>query len=232
VARGIALVPETQNVVTKLPVSTRRTSVRTLLLTCGILSSLLYTAMLVFVPLQWAAYSSFSQTISELSAIDAPTRPLWMALGIFWTSLYVAFGLGVWMAAGETRRLRIVGAIMIGQGIVGLFWPPMHLRGTSVTMTDTLHIAWTMVNGMLTMLAMGFGAAALRKPFRRYSITTMVVLVAAGAATGRYASRIPADLPTPWAGVWERINLTAFLLWVVVLAIALLRRPHTEVSIS
>ena len=37
------------------------------------------------------------------------------------------------------------------------------------------------------------------------------------------APRIAANLPTPWVGVWERINIGAFLLWVVVLAVALWR---------
>jgi hypothetical protein len=32
-----------------------------------------------------------------------------------------------------------------------------------------------------------------------------------------------ANLPTPLIGVWERINIGVFLLWVVMLAIALLR---------
>jgi len=35
--------------------------------------------------------------------------------------------------------------------------------------------------------------------------------------------RLAANLPTPWMGVWERINIGVFLLWVSVLAIALLR---------
>jgi hypothetical protein len=40
--------------------------------------------------------------------------------------------------------------------------------------------------------------------------------------------RIAANLPTPWVGLWERINIGVFLLWVVVLAIALLRRRGPE----
>jgi hypothetical protein len=32
-----------------------------------------------------------------------------------------------------------------------------------------------------------------------------------------------ANEPTPWIGVWERINIGVYMLWVVVLAIALLR---------
>jgi hypothetical protein len=39
-----------------------------ILLLCGILSSLLYVAMLIFVPMQYEGYNSFTQTISELSA--------------------------------------------------------------------------------------------------------------------------------------------------------------------
>ena len=45
-----------------------------ILLMCGIVSSLLYVAMNIFVAMQWDAYSSVSQTVSELSAIGAPTR--------------------------------------------------------------------------------------------------------------------------------------------------------------
>jgi hypothetical protein len=34
-----------------------------------------------------------------------------------------------------------------------------------------------------------------------------------------------ANLPTPWIGIAERIDLGGYLLWVAVLAIALLREP-------
>ena len=51
---------------------------RKLFLACGVLSSLLYVAMNVFVPIQWDGYSTASQTVSELSAIGAPMRVLWL----------------------------------------------------------------------------------------------------------------------------------------------------------
>jgi hypothetical protein len=41
---------------------------------CGILSSLLYVAMNVFVAMQWEGYSSVSQTVSELSAIGCVSK--------------------------------------------------------------------------------------------------------------------------------------------------------------
>src|SRR5947199_95029 len=96
------------------------------LLACGLAASLLYVAMNVFVPRQWEAYSSFSQTISELSAVDAPTRSLWVPLGIVYTLLVAAFGVGVWKAAHRDGQLRVLGALFVANGIIGLAWPPMH----------------------------------------------------------------------------------------------------------
>ena len=209
-------------------VSGGRRGIRQVLLGCGVLSSLLYTAMLVFVPMQWAGYSSASQNVSELSAIDAPTRALWVRLGIAWTLLYAAFGCGVWRAAGSSRALRVVGAVIIVSAAVGFLWPPMHQREVLATgggtLTDTLHLVWATANGVLTLLAMGFGAAAFGKPFRLYSIATMVTLVAAGAVTSVDAPRVQANLPTPRVGVWERINIGVWLFWIVALAVLLLRR--------
>lgn len=199
--------------------------VRKLLLICGILSSLLYVAMNVFVAMQWEGYSSASQTVDELSAIGAPTRALWVLLGIAYTLLVTAFGWGVWASARRNRPLRVVGGLMVAYGVIDLAWPfaPMHLRGAELTLTDTMHIVLAMVTVLLMLLAIGFGAAAFGKRFRIYSIATMVILVAFGALTGLDGPRIAANLPTPWVGVWERINISVFLLWVLVLAIALLR---------
>jgi len=203
---------------------------RRVLLVCGILSSLLYVAMNVFVPMQWEGYSSASQTVSELSAIGAPTRPLWVPLVTVYTLLAAAFGWGVWISAGRNRPLRVVGGVLVVYGVLGVFWPPMHLRGAEPTLTDTMHIVFTMLTVPLMMLAIGFGAAAFGKRFRLYSIATIVILVTFGALTGPDAPRIAANLPTPWVGVWERISISAFLVWVVVLAIALLRGYRQEVA--
>lgn len=214
------------------PGSEGRGILRKALLICGILASVLYVAMNVFVPMQWEGYSIASQTISELSAIDAPTRSLWVPLGRVYAVLVAAFGLGVWLSARGNRPLRVVGGMLIASGIIGLFWPPMHQREVLAagggTLTDTMHIVWTMVTVLLTLLAMGFGAAAFGTRFRVYSIASMVILVAFGALSGMDAPRIQANLPTPWVGVWERINAAAFVLWFVVLAIALLRRRPAQ----
>jgi len=199
--------------------------VRKVLLFSGIFSSLLYTAVNVFVPLLYEGYSPVSQTVSELSAIGAPTRTLWILLCIPYTLLVTAFGWGVWASAHGNGPLRIVGGLMVAYGVVGIAWPfaPMHQRGDVFTLTDTMHIVLATVTVFLMLLAIGFGAAAFGQRFRFYSITTMLILLAFGVLTGLDGPRIAANLPTPWVGVWERINIGVFLLWVAVLAIVLLR---------
>ena len=84
-----------------------------------------------------------------------------------------------------------------------------------------------MVLVLFMMLAMGFGAAAFGRRFRLYSIATILMLVVGGVLTGLDQPRLVANLPTPWMGVWERIDIGVFLLWVVVLAVALLRPSGT-----
>ena len=200
------------------------------LLTCGILASVLYVAMTLFVGLLWEGYSVVSGVPSELAAIGAPTRPLWMWLGAVYAVLMVAFGWIVWKSAPPNRALRFVGALLMAHTMFGQLWPPMHQRAVLAagggTLTDTLHLWWAAITGVFFMFIVGFGAAALGKRFRNYSIATMVIVLACGAATGTYASRIQADLPTPWVGVWERISIAAFMGWIAVLATALLRAPR------
>ena len=196
---------------------------RRALLTCGVLSSVYYLAINVYVPLQWEGYSLASQVISELSAIDAPTRPLWVWLGIPYTVLVIAFGLGVWRSAGADRRLRMVGGLLVANVIVGAFWPPMHQRGVEPTLTDALHIAWSVAWLLVMLLAMGFAAAALGSRFRLYTFATLAAFLVFGGLTAIDGLNVAANLLTPWIGLWERINIGAGMLWLAVLAIALLR---------
>jgi cell division protein FtsW (lipid II flippase) len=91
------------------------------------------------------------------------------------------------------------------------------------TLTDTLHIAWATMSLLFMLLIMGFGAAALGKRFLLYTVTTWIVFIVFGILTFTESPGIEANLPTPWIGLWERINISAFILWVVVLAFVLLR---------
>ncbi len=112
------------------------------LLICGIVSSLLYVSMDILAGMFWEGYSFTSQTISELSAIGAPTRPQWVPLGFVYDALLIAFGLDVWIIDGDQRRaLHLIGGLLIGIAAVGLVVTPLptHMRGAEMTFTDTMH---------------------------------------------------------------------------------------------
>jgi hypothetical protein len=209
---------------------------RNTLLASGLAASLLYVVMNVFIPLQWESYSSFAQTISELSAIDAPTRPTWVPLAAVYTLLVAAFGAGVYQSAPRNPPMRAAGALFVASGLIGLGWLPMHQRAVLAagggTLTDTMHIAWSVVTVLLMMCEMGLAAAALGKRFRVYTVATMVVLFFFGVLTFRGAPDVGANLPTPWLGVWERINVLGFMVWQAVLAIVLMWRENEARTVT
>lgn len=211
----------------------RRTTagaLRKVLLVCGIVSSLAYVTADLVAGLSWPAYSFASQTISELSAIGAPTRRIWLAFGIPYDLLLIAFGIGVWGSASGKRGLRVTAALLVAVGVIGSVWPPMHVRGSVTTLTDTLHIVWAGIISLLILLAIGFGAGSFGKRFRWYSIATIAVLLVSGTLTSLYGPRIAANDSTPWVGVFERIDLAGYLVWAIVLAIALLRDRAREIE--
>jgi len=185
--------------------------------------------MNIFIPPLYAGYNWMTQTVSELSAIDAPTRPLWFPLGIAYTLLIAAFGWGVLQSAEGNRMLRITGILMILHGVLGLTWSPMHQREVLAagggTFTDTWHIVMSVVTVLLMFLSIGFGAAAVGKRFRVYSITTILVFIVFGVLTFFEAPGVDKNLPTPFIGLWERINIAAFMVWLLVFAMILLRVP-------
>jgi hypothetical protein len=219
-------------------VPNRQESLPKIALLCGMLSSLLYVVINLVVPQQWEAYQIASQTISELSAIGAPTRVLWTVLATPYTLLVLAFAWGVWKSAGSNHLLRSAGGLLMAYGALGLLWPfaPMHLRETLAagggTISDTLHIALASITQIIYLLALGLTARALGRSFRIYSIITFVLLLTFGLLTFLEAPGIAANQPTPLIGVWERINIGVFLLWVVVLAVVLLGGEKNRVTVD
>ena len=208
---------------------TRDNILQKALLACGILSSLYYVAINIIVPLQYEGYSSASQTVSELSAIGAPTSHLWNSLVVVYPTLILGFGWGILLSSIHVRSLRITGVLFIVYAITGFFWPyaPMHQReflaAGGKSMSDTMHIVFSIITVLLMFLMIIFGALAFGKRFRLYSLLTILLLLFFGGLTGLAGPKIEANLPTPWIGIWERICIGAYLVWVAILATELLR---------
>lgn len=200
------------------------------LLACGVLFSLLsVVANDVIAATLYDGYSRMSQAISELSATTAPTKDFLTALLPISTVLMMAFGIGVWKSARGNRALRVTGGLLIAHGATFPVWLlyPMTSREEMVAGTvpanDLGHIALTTVTVLFIVSEIGFGAAAFGRRFRLYSLLTIPTVLVFGALTGLESTKVPEGEPTPWMGLFERINNWAWLLWLAVLAIVLLR---------
>jgi hypothetical protein len=199
--------------------------IENMLLSCGIGATLWYALVAVFMPLLYRGYSSSAFTVSELSAIGAPTRIWWVVLILPFPLLLSAFGWGVLQYEKKNPFLRVTGNLFIAYGILNLYWPPMHQRQLLAidgnTLTDSLHIAWTIMTLIFNISIMGFGAAALNKRFRFYTLITFIIFLIFGILSFVAAEGITRNQPTPYIGIWERINIAAFLLWIIVFAVSL-----------
>jgi hypothetical protein len=203
------------------------------LLMCGVTAAGLYIAADIFAATTYPGYSYVDQQQSELSAIGAPTRFFWIWMVSVYTPLMIAFGLGVWLSAGAKRSLRAAGALLAAFGIIGYLWvlfAPMNPVGQARTATDIMHLVFLVVQIFVMVLFMSFGAVALGRGFRRFSILMIVVMLAAGGVVGTRAEAIAAGHSPPWLGLVERMSIYAPMIWIIAFAVIILGaiRPVTR----
>ncbi len=72
-----------------------------------------------------------------------------------------------------------------------------------------------------SLLYVGANVVGARR-WSSYSVGTILVLLVTCGLTATQASRLEANLPTPWAGVSKRISIGGYLLWQAVLAMMLI----------
>lgn len=210
--------------------------IRKVLLVCGILSSLLYIGTDILGGMLWEGYSLTTQTISALDAIGSPTRILVAPLFFIYDVLLIAFGLGAWGSARRNRYLRITAGLLTGITVVSLMSSlfPMYLGEPIISLANAMHSFLYGVIEFLILLSMGFGAIAYRNWFRYYSIGTILIFILSGvlglgSVVSEYLTGVlglglaASENLTSWLGIFERINVYGYLLWVAVLAIILLR---------
>lgn len=202
--------------------------VRKALLLCGAAAALVYIVRDLGALVSYPGYDFANQVISELSAIDVPSRRVDLAFGWTYGVLMILFGLGIWLTAKNKPALNVTSALVIAASVFGAFWPPMHMRGQPATLTDSLHIVWTAAWFTLTIFAMGFACAALGRHFTYYTIATVLFMLLFGSLTGWQGVHLAANQPTPGIGIYERIDIGVFLLWQVVLAAELWPKAHPK----
>ncbi len=218
------------------PMGSQMLPIKKVLLICGILAPVLYVVTDLLASALYIGYSFFSQGFSELWVFGSPVRQPFLPLVIAHGLLLVVFSFGIWMSAGKNRAIQVMTLMLIADAVVGIltptFFPPPMRGAVSAESAGVIHFALTGVNVMFFILAMAFAVATYRKWFRYYSIATLVVLLVFGIVAGSSFSTVAANEPTPWAGIFERVNIYGYLLWLGVLATFIMTNPKSSVRSS
>ncbi len=202
---------------------------RKALLACGALASLLYPITDIIAGNLYKDYSFNEQTVSELFAIGAPTSRIVVPLFTISSLLFIAFALGIWLASKDSRVLKALSVMILGNAVNSLIlWNffPMHMRGDEPSFTDIMH-AILAINPFV-LVSIILGAVYFKNWFRYYSIGTILLLLITAIRAFSKASLVYTNQPTPGLGITERISQYGHQLWHAALAIILLYKQGSE----
>jgi hypothetical membrane protein len=193
---------------------------------CGVLAPVVYVATVILGGLLRPDYSQKAQAVSELIEAGAPNKDLLNPSFVLYNLLTGAFGLGLFMAvraSGQTGRLSgSLGALaLVFEAVVGFVtvFFPQDPRGAAPTFTGAAHIVLAGLSSLataVTILLMGlwFGKVPGLRGYSTYSFVTVAIIFVTG---GLAAWAVPTN--NPFAGVFERLVIGAFLQWLVVIAL-------------
>ncbi len=135
----------------------------------------------------------------------------------------IAFGVGVWRAAGQVLLPRIVGALVIGNAAAGLlatlFFPNRFGERPVFASPGVMIMFFSVV---FSVLAIVVGAVAFSGWLRYFSIAIPVAFVLLAIIRFTTAASTPAGGSATLIGSQERTMAYSFFLWVIALAIHLL----------
>ena len=177
----------------------------------GVLSFLSYTAAVVFAPLAYPGYDPLAQAVSDLSAANAPSLPLWNQL----TALYNVCEVTcvtlvcVGLQGKKTRLLRVgVGlfAAMEWLSAVGYRMFPLSDSGYAGAFQDVMHMVVTALVVLLSIasLTVIIVAGARSRACRSYGICAAIAL--SMMLVGALGMNI---VPAAYFGVVERFSVFA-----------------------
>jgi hypothetical protein len=203
------------------------------LLGCGIAYPVVYAVTNdVIAASRYDSYSRLNQAVSELSATGAPTRRFLTASLPALTALQLGYGVAVWKSADGRRAVRASGAVLLASGVTAPAWLPfpMSPRGDiaagKATGSDTGHLVLTALTVTEILALLGVGSSAFGPRFRAYSLLSAATVLVSGALTSALAPKLTGGKPTPGMGLYERVSIGTWLLWMAVFAVILLRERH------
>ena len=199
------------------------------LVACGIAAPLIYLSADVVASLSYDGYHWADQAVSELFAVEAPTRDFVVAMFTIYNALLFAFSIGIWRSADGRRALQVIALLLAASSVLGLitdFFAPMHARGFDQGASGQWHIILTGVQTLFIFAMLAVGTRTLERWFRIVSWAVIAILLVAGPVSGLLTGDMETSEPSPWLGVAERVLIYTYLLWTGLLAASLLREDQ------
>jgi len=176
----------------------------------GVLSLISYTAGVVFSPMAYPGYNWMSQAVSDLSAINSPSRMLWYQL----TSLYGVCGvvsitmvcifvqdkLNPWLRYGV-----YLFALMNWVSNVGYTMFPLTESGTPSSFQDLMHLyAVTIPVVLLSIVSLVLIIVGASKEKKYHSMAIYAALALVLMFTGAIGVGLA---PKAYFGIFERFSV-------------------------
>ena len=177
----------------------------------GLVSFLSYTAAVVFAPLAYPGYNWMAQAVSDLSAADAPSLPLWNQLTALYNSCEVVCVTAVCVGLqGRGTRLLRTGVCLFAAvewiSAVGYRMFPLSGSGYAGAFQDVMHIAITALVVLLSIasLTVILVAGAKSRACRSYGLCAAIAL--SMMLVGAVGMKL---VPEEYFGVVERFSVFA-----------------------
>jgi hypothetical membrane protein len=177
-------------------------------------------------------YSQITNTISELTVANAPNKLLMDLMFSFYNISLLIFGVGAYLDSSidDSKKYRVASIFLALIGLLGLsmYFFPQDPRGAAATMAGTIHIILAGIISPLTIISIFLIGLSMRKyremkVFTAYSfLSGVIVLVSGGTAAVSIANN------SIYGGLFERITIFTFMIWVIILSIIILRGCGTK----
>jgi hypothetical protein len=199
---------------------------RKTLIYCGIVGPVLYIITATIGAALRNDYSHIVNAISELISNGAPNKAILDIVFNIYNALLLAFAIGAYSALKNAPRLcRIAMGILIGIQVLSFSWGffPMDPMGAEVTFAGTMHNILGGIVAFATIvmpLLMGWGLQRVDdfQGYAKYSFISSAIVFVSGL-TGV----ILAGQGIHLFGLFERITIGSYEVWIFVTAFRLLK---------
>jgi len=171
-------------------------------------------------------YSAIYNSISELSMANAPNKFLMDILFGIYNLFLLIFGIGAYLDSTiNSKKYNAATIMLVIIGILGLMVLvfTQDPRGAPATLYGTLHIVLSGITAALTIISiilvgLSFRQYADMKLFSMYSyLTSVLIFLSGGASAASFANN------GAYSGLFERITIILFMIWVITLSYLILK---------